>query len=227
VLENNNTSELIPEQELKAALEENTKWRGSKEQMWAEIEAKLDPIPWYKQRRSWMAAAAAAMLFIMVLFNQGTVPPQELPTDLEMRSSLKSAEQPESMQMFTIMSAFEPQPNSRVNIEIDMADTAAAGSEITLNLRLTITAETEFAVEKPSATVMRTDDHGLVTIISEIPIEDWNNKSADSQNPLFGTLMLTAPAEPGSYLVEISVPGKIDGQLFFFSETKSFSVVKN
>lgn len=220
MLENGRSSELISEHEITQALDQNTKWHGTKEQMWSQIESKLESKSCSRQHRSWLTAAVAAAILFLVLFNQHNLPPQELMSELDV--------QPESaVQLFSTMSAFDAQTISKVAVAIDLPDTAAAGSQLNLNLSLTALEELTFTLEKPVVRLLRTDNNGLVTIISETTIDSWQGKVLDQNTPLSITSMLTAPQDPGSYLVEVSIPGMIDGQPYFFGETKGFSVTEN
>jgi len=218
VPEAKNQERQITDEEIVRALEQNTQWPGSPQKMWTAIEGKLQPVPWYKQRRSWMPALAAAMILILILVTQGQ-PPQPL------QPPVPDTGQAEVMQ-FRTMSTLEKAAGP-VIIRIGLKDTAAAGSQLNLELNLTAAEEITFTAETPIIRVMRTDSSGLFTIVTELSVDSWNGRELADTKPLSGTISLTAPHEPGTYLVEVNISGTIDGQPVFFGETRSFTVLDN
>ena len=66
------------DREIKQALEENSQWTGSADQMWDNIAAKLKrpPKPWWQRTPLWLGTAAAAAVIAVVL--RTSLPPPEL-----------------------------------------------------------------------------------------------------------------------------------------------------
>ncbi|MGB4140182.1 MAG: hypothetical protein WBK98_02570, partial [Limnochordia bacterium] len=105
MLDDQNKELAISEEEIAMALEQNTKWQGSPGRMWAQIETKLQPIPWYRQGRSWMPALVAVMLLVIILTNQNSVP--QLPQPLDPDTFQAEMMQPEDTVQLRTMSAFD------------------------------------------------------------------------------------------------------------------------
>ena len=231
VLDDMNRKLHISDEEIAAALEQNTRWQGVPGQMWSQIEARVQPVPWYKLRRSWMPAFAAVMVLVIILVTQNNLPPQQLqPTDLG-TDKTEMMQSESTIQHFRTMSAFD-QPlfdqytYSQVAVEVGFEDVVAAGADLKLDLDLTAAQGVAFTMETPIIRLVHTDKDGLVTIVTELSIDSWNQQTLIHGKPLSGTIELTAPDQPGSYLVEVSISGSIDGQPVFFGETKNLSVIE-
>lgn len=228
VLDDQNKELAISEEEIAMALEQNTKWQGSPGRMWAQIETKLQPIPWYRQGRSWMPVLVAVMLLVIILTNQNSVP--QLPQPLDPDTFQAEMMQPEDTVQLRTMSAFDQTAfglQSQVAIEIGLADVAAAGTELELDLSLSALQGIAFTMETPVIRLMRTDGNGLVNIAAELSINGWSLQTLYPDKPLSGTVLLTAPDEPGMYRIEVSISGSIDGQPAFFGESKNLQVTEN
>ena len=67
------------DREIKQALEENSQWTGSADQMWDNIATKLKrpPKPWWQRTPLWLGTAAAAAVIAVVL--RTSLPPPEQP----------------------------------------------------------------------------------------------------------------------------------------------------
>lgn len=218
----------IADQEITNALEQHTMWQGSPQRMWSAVEARLKPAPWYKQRMSWMPALAAAMILVLILFTQGD--PAQPPVDPGVgQTEIMRFE--DTAAQFRTMAAFDQplaaEKANPVTVAVEFPDAVEAGSELNLEVTLTAAEGTAFTMETPIIRLMHTDKNGLFTVAAELSIDSWNQKDLAYGSPLSGAVSLTAPGEPGSYLVEVSVFGSIDGHPVFFGETKSLTVIEN
>ncbi len=200
-------NKVLEEKEIIEALEQNTKWQGSREEMWSEIVSHVKkPLPWYKQKRPWLSIAAAAMIFLMVMIRNGLPEPTIPKNDHE--------ELPQ-IEMFTTRMAPMSVGISPIGLEIELPDTVEANASFTINLALVNLDDQELIIHDQVVRIMESNQaSGLVTIITETSVDQ----------PLAESIVLLAPDNPGLYQVEISISGFKNEKPIFISEISSFTV---
>ncbi|NLJ80060.1 MAG: hypothetical protein GX335_03435 [Firmicutes bacterium] len=81
---------MADEKRIKEALEINSRWSGSADQLWARISPRLRPKgPWRQQRQFWLGTAAAALL-ILAFFLKAVQSPLPPPAEPEENPQLRS-----------------------------------------------------------------------------------------------------------------------------------------
>lgn len=203
MLDKDNNEKLVSEQEIIATFKKYPQWQGSADKMWAKIRPKVQPLPWYKKGRSWWSFAAAAVLILLLIFNQNPIPPQEpQKTDTEPEVELFTTR----MSADTMLTGYEP-----VTITIDSPPVAEPGS--TIEIIITLTAHDQ-RIDLTDNAVLRmlSTDNAEPMVVAEIMLESLDDKAVAAGHSLVIPALLQTPATAGVYRLDVQTQGVIDNE---------------
>ncbi|MDI9441674.1 MAG: hypothetical protein GX101_03245 [Firmicutes bacterium] len=173
------------DREIKQALEENSQWTGSADQMWDNIAAKLKrpPKPWWQRTPLWLGTAAAAAVIAVVL-----------------RTSLPPPEQPQPM----LESAPRLQTFSAIMLDEEVR--LKAGGQLEIPLDIYLHADQSKMVRQPRLTIWELND-GQEELVEERLL-------AEEDLFPTRVLFVSAPNRAGTYRLTVEGQITRDGQIY-------------
>lgn len=183
----------MTEQEIRESLVNNTNWPGSPEKMWRNITQELRPkTAWWKKTQIWLAPVAAAIIFLVILFNNS------LPDHSGQHVLPEAA--PENMIMLRTLSVVE----QFAEVIITPKQNTLSEAYLDLEIELTALKELKISDQPLNLRLIKVDDQ--LSIAEEFKFNPWNNQVFKPEQTLKTTIQLQTPAEPGEYLIEVEIP---------------------